>query len=59
MKEINGRNNITTRFEYMCKYAFKKGMCDQPKAEGKENNLRVIKVVAKGNGGEPSTLSPM
>jgi hypothetical protein len=34
-------------------------MCDQPKAEGKENSLKVIKAIAKANGREPSTLSPM
>jgi hypothetical protein len=43
----------------MCKDALQKGMCDQPKVEGKENSLRVIKAITKGNGGEPSTLSPM
>lgn len=39
----------------MCKDAIQKGMCDQPKVEGKENSLKVIKIIAKGNGREPST----
>jgi hypothetical protein len=55
LKKINGKNNTTIRFEYMCKDDIQKGMCDQPKVEGKENSLKVIKVIAKGNGREPST----
>ncbi len=53
LKKINGKNNTTTIFEHMCEDAFQKGMCDQPKAERKENSLRAIKTTAKGNGGEP------
>jgi hypothetical protein len=55
LKEINGKNNIITRFDYMCKDVIQKSMCDQPKAKGKENSLGFVKVIAKGNGREPST----
>jgi hypothetical protein len=38
---------------------FRKAYVTNLKLKEKENNLRVIKAIAKGNGGEPSTLSPM
>jgi len=41
------------------KMFFRKACVTNLKVEGNENNLTIIKTIAKVNGGEPSTLSPM